>query len=98
MIFKVASLHAEFVFQVLPIENGPCRSINEFCRFGNRLRAKFAHKAHEARDLRGEAREVTFIAVVPAEVQVTVGAIECGQVRQHSAVSDHWSCDIGLLK
>ena len=47
---------------------------------------------------RGEARQVAFVAVVPTEVEVAVGAVQQRQVWQHATVGDGRARLVGLLE
>ena len=72
----------------LPVEVGPALRLEEVGGLGHGLGAELADPAHEAGQPAGEVGQVALVAVVPAEVEVRVGAVEGGRVRQHAGVRD----------
>ncbi len=64
---------------------------------GHGLGPELGHEADHAGEGGGEAGQVPLVAVVPAEVEVAVGAVEAGEVGPHAAVGDHRAGAVGLL-
>ena len=83
--------------EIVPIEVGPVGRVDEVGCLGHRLGAELGHEAHDARKARGESLDIADVAVVPAEVQVTVGAVQQREMGERARMCYHESGRVGAL-
>ena len=83
--------------QAIPVQVGPPFWLAEVGRLGHGLGAELGDESHLAGKEAGEPGEVAFVAVVPAEIQVAVGAVEHRWVGEDAGVGDHGPGPVGFL-
>ena len=75
-LLERVKLQSVAFLQHFPIEVWPQFRFHEVRGCGHGLGPELADEPHHPRHRCGEPRHVAFVAVIPAEVQVTVGAVE----------------------
>ena len=82
----------------LPVEVGPAIRLEEVVALGHSLGPELGHEPHEPGDGAGQGRQLPLVTVVPAEVQVAIGAVELRRVGQDPRVGDDRAGGVGLLE
>src|SRR4051812_28529465 len=86
------------LLEMRPIEVGPLLRLHELGRRRNCLGTELADETDHPRHRRGEPWKISFVAVVPAEVQVAARAVEQWEMGRHTAVGDGGARLVGLFE